>query len=94
MAKMYELALILSGKLSEEEKEKTLAEIKKTLSSFGKTGNVLSLGKKNLAYPIKREKEGYYFVISFETEGKEVLPISRKLAINKAILRHLITLKD
>ena len=52
------------------------------------------LGLKKLAYPIKKEINGYYELITFEANKDVIVEIKRKISINESILRHLIVKKE
>jgi small subunit ribosomal protein S6 len=45
---------------------------------------------RRLAYPIKGQKKGLYYLTYFRAEGKRVLNIERDLALNEMVLRYLI----
>lgn len=54
-----------------------------------------SLGKKQLAYPIKKVVEAEYFLWTFEAEGAAVNQLDNKLRLEQElILRHLLTVFD
>src|SRR5262249_44494408 len=46
--------------------------------------------EQRLAYPVKGQKKGQYYLIYFRTESKNVINIERDCALNEAILRMLI----
>jgi small subunit ribosomal protein S6 len=48
--------------------------------------------ERRLAYPIKGQKKGLYYLTYFRTEGKNLVEIERDLALNETVLRAL-TLK-
>lgn len=49
------------------------------------------LGKKSLAYPIKRQTEAEYFLFNFEVEGEAVTSISESLRLEQEdVLRYVI----
>ena len=51
-------------------------------------GNVV--GKKTLAYPIKKKNEGVYYEVTFTAAPKDVLGMMKQFRINTDILRTLI----
>ncbi|MBP7333873.1 MAG: 30S ribosomal protein S6, partial [Candidatus Cloacimonas sp.] len=51
-------------------------------------------GKRMLAYPIKKHKEGYYFVDYFKLDSLAVKKLKAQFNINENILRHLFVAKD
>ena len=47
-------------------------------------------GKRHLAYPVKKQNDGYYVLINFEIEPDAIFEIDRVIKIREEILRHLI----
>lgn len=76
-----------------EEKEIT-EEVSKITSVIKKdSGEVVDTeewGIRKLAYPIKHQENGYYFIIYFKSKAGTVSEIDRINKINDKILRHLI----
>lgn len=50
--------------------------------------------KRKLAYSIKHEKFGFYCLVNFETEEKNIKEIDEYLRLNNKVLRHIITAAD
>jgi small subunit ribosomal protein S6 len=46
--------------------------------------------EQRLAFPVKGQKKGQYYLIYFKTEGKNVINIEHDCALNESILRMLI----
>jgi small subunit ribosomal protein S6 len=46
--------------------------------------------ERRLAFPVKGQKKGLYYLIYFRSEGKNVINIERDCALNETILRMLI----
>lgn len=91
----YELTLILNAGLPKADQEKTLTKIKKIIDdSGGKVGKIDEWGKRQLSYPIKKQKEGVYLLLTLELEGKEAKKIEEKLKLEEAVLRHLLIRKE
>ncbi len=84
--KQYEITFITRENL--EAKDNPVA--KEIESSGGKTLNILALGEKPFAYPIKKEKNGFYTTCVFEIEPEKLAEFSRKLGLKEEILRYLI----
>jgi len=89
----YELMLVLKSSVTDEEEKKIFAQIGKALNSH-KLGKPEFIGKKNLAYPIKKEKEGKYWLLEIEGEGKEAHGFFEKLKLEETVLRYLVIRKD
>ena len=47
-------------------------------------------GEKRLAYPIKKEISGYYFLMQVEASAEAIKEFDRKMLIDENCLRHLI----
>ena len=50
--------------------------------------------ERRLAYPIKGQKKGLYYLTYFRTDGKNVANIERDLQLNETVLRSLILRVD
>lgn len=91
----YELIYIISSKFSEKEAEGKFEEIREIL----KKNKVLILkedhwGKKKLAYPIKKNSQGYYNLIEFSSGSDQIKNIDKQLKLNEDIIRFLIVKKE
>ena len=93
----YELSFIISSNLPETEHSKVQEEILDYLKNAKATVTKAPylLGRKKLAYPIKKQKHGFYVFLEFGTENPAALrELDTKLKHNNALLRHLIIKKD
>lgn len=88
----YELMYILASSVSDDQVPTTAQTIEQYVTDNG--GTEISheqLGKKKLAYPIKKTRNGHYGVITFTAEGKGVNDLDAKIRTQKAtIIRHII----
>lgn len=84
----YELILIAKGSLTDILRKKLVISVKNLLKDL-KITEEKEIGKKTLAYRIKKETSGFYF--DFFLEG-ETIPqgFEKKLLENENILRHLL----
>ena len=46
--------------------------------------------ERRLAYPVRGQKKGLYYLTYFRTEGKNLVNLEKDLALNEMILRQLI----
>ena len=91
----YELALVLSAKLEEEERAAALEKAKSYITRFGGTiTNVDEWGKKRLAYEIQKMKEGYYYFIHFESDSTVPSEIEQRMRITDNVIRFLCVRQD
>ena len=91
----YEMMFIVKSS-NEGEKVKNVAEeVKKIVSADNtKVTEFKEIGLKKLAYPIKKEINGYYYLIHFTALKNAIEEINRKMRINENVLRHLIIKLD
>lgn len=91
----YELVLVVSPEVAEEEFEAAIDNVSKFITDKGGTiSDINRWGKKRLAYPIKHFVEGNYVLTRFRlgpTHGKE---LEENLRISEEVLRHLVIKLD
>ena len=91
----YEMMFIVKANADEKAVANTAKSLKDIITSMkGKIENEQDLGSKELAYPIKKENVGYYFVVNFEATAEIVAELDRKARIDESVLRHLIIRLD
>jgi len=89
MKRKYELTLVLEPELSKQEKEKLLETIKKYLGK-ARVSEEKDWGVKDLAYPIKKQKRGFFYWLNFETDSQDLPEIAKKIKLEEKILRYLL----
>jgi small subunit ribosomal protein S6 len=52
------------------------------------------MGQKKLAYPIKKEISGYYYVMTMTASKETIKEVNRKMSIDENVIRHLIIKLD
>ena len=88
--KKYEV-MFIAKPLEEAEVTPIVAFISNLLTKTGaKIEKVDLWGKRHLAYPVKKQNDGYYVLINFEIEPDAIFEIDRVIKIREEILRHLI----
>ena len=87
----YELAVVVSAKIEDEERAAVVDKCKALIERFGGTiTNVDDWGKKRLAYEIQEMKEGFYYFIQFEAESSAPAEIESRIRIMDNVLRYLV----
>ena len=87
----YELAVVVSAKIEDEERAAVVDKCKALIERFGSTiTNVDDWGKKRLAYEIQKMKEGFYYFIQFEAESSAPAEIESRIRIMDNVLRYLV----
>lgn len=81
----YDLTMLVKSAEGVEEKMEKLV---KALN--GKAGRMVEMGKKQLAYPIKKLSEAQYLSWTLELESPSVVQLERKLTVDRDVIRHLL----
>ncbi len=86
----YELAVVVSAKIEDDERAQVIEKVKALAERFGgKISDVDEWGKKRLAYEIQKMKEGYYYFIHFESDADAPGEIEKRIRIMEGVIRHL-----
>ena len=91
----YELAVVVSAKIEDEERAAVSEKVKALIERFG--GNVTNVdewGKKRLAYEVQKMKEAFYYFIQFETEATAPAEIENRVRIMDNVIRFLCVRQD
>lgn len=80
----YELTVIVRN-------EGDIEVVKKLLESYeGKITEEKKWGKRELAYPIKKETSAFYFTYQLEVGGSNISDFKKKLNFDDKVLRYLM----
>jgi len=91
----YEIMFIVKTTMEAEKQKKTIDMMKKIITDGkGKIVEAKDMGEKKLAYPIKKELSGYYYVLKVEATSEVVSEFDRRARLDETILRHLIIKLD
>ena len=92
----YELMTIHRPEMAEADFRARVDEIGSLLTAREATPSDTELwGKRRFAYEINHGNEGYYSVISFETDSADVLSdLDRALSLSDAVIRHKVVRTD
>lgn len=91
----YELAVVVSAKIEDEERVATVDKCKGYIERFGGTiTDVEEAGKKKLAYEIQKMKEAYYYFIHFESDSTTPYEVENSVRIMDNVIRYLCVRQD
>ncbi|MEA4812097.1 MAG: 30S ribosomal protein S6 [Anaerolineaceae bacterium] len=91
----YELVYILQADLDEAATAAAVETIEKLITTGkGEITKTDKWGKRKLAYPINKTREGYYVVVQFTANPTEITNIKRSLGYNEQVLRTIIVRVD
>ena len=95
MKRDYELGFILSPEVSEEETRSMLDRLGQIVTQYG--GQIVKTnqwGRRRLAYPIERHRDGYYIFIDMILTPETVIELERTLKVSEIVLRYMLTKRD
>jgi small subunit ribosomal protein S6 len=87
----YELMYILSSAVSDNDAPVIASEVDKFITDNG--GKIVAqemLGKKKLAYPIKKTRNGFYILETFNFEGPKIAGLENKIRSVESIIRFIV----
>ena len=90
----YETIFIVSPEVAEEGIKTLIQKFSDIINNEGKVLEVEEMGKKKLAYEIKKNKEGYYVVINFEAKPELIKELERVYRITDNVIKFLTIRKD
>ena len=93
MAKLgekYEAMVVFSVKNGEEQVQSLVAKFTDLIKTNGELVNVDEWGKRQLAYPINYENDGYYVVYTFSSKTDFPAEFERIINITDGVLRSLV----
>jgi small subunit ribosomal protein S6 len=94
MAK-YEMMFIARTDVPEEEIDKLTAQMDAVVSGAGgKTEKIDKMGRRRLAYRVKKQREGLYILFTFEGNGDTVREFERRLKVTDAVIKYLAVRVD
>ncbi len=85
---------ILGGGAGAKEGEASTERVRALVGSLGgEVGEVNPWGKRNLAYPIEKNTEGYYVEAQLKLDSAQAPELDRACNADREIIRHLIVRK-
>ena len=86
----YELAVVVSAKIEDDERAQVIEKVKALIERFGgQISDVDEWGKRRFAYEIQKMKEGYYYFIHFESDSTVPGEVEQRIRIMDNVLRYL-----
>lgn len=93
MLRTYELVIAVSTAKPMDEKA-VKEQIKKQAGEDVTMASVTDFGKRTLAYPIQKQKEAQYWLVTFSSTGTGITTLTKKLQQDENILRFLVVKQD
>ena len=91
----YELMLVIRPDVADDKSQALVDRTTRGIvTSGGQIVKVAPWGRRRLAYPIDRHREGSYHIILFEAPSEAIVELEHTLLITEEVLRHLVTRVD
>lgn len=92
----YEVTFILNPNLGDDEVATNTERVNTLITNAG--GEIVDVhpwgGKRRLAYPIERHRDGYYVTTKFRTAPNAAFGLDAQIKLNDNIMRHLVVRLD
>ena len=90
----YESVVIINPTVEEEGIKALISKFSDIINTDGKVEKVDELGKRKLAYEVKKFAEGYYAVFYFEANPTLITELERNYRITDEIIKFMTVKKD
>lgn len=90
----YESVVIINPTVEEESMKALIAKFTEIINKDGKVEKVDELGKRKLAYDVKKFDEGFYAVFYFEANPDLITELERNYRITDEIIKFMTIKQD
>ena len=90
MMNKYESVVIVNPNLEEESIKNLIKKFSDLINTDGKVTSVEEMGKRKLAYEIKKQKEGFYIVLKFEAKPELISELERVYRITDEVIKFMV----
>ena len=90
----YESVIIINPNCSDEAIKALEDRFTGLINENGKIESVENMGKKRLAYEIKKNREAFYMLINFEAKPDSIAELERNYRISDDVLKFIVVRKE
>lgn len=90
----YETVFIINPNVEDAGVKELIQKFSDIINSDGKVEEVQELGKKKLAYEIKKNSEGIYVLINFEANPGLITELERNYRITDNVIKFIVVRKE
>jgi len=95
MQRSYEVMFIVRPDLLEEDVDKLISALQNHATTAGATvKNVDKMGKRRLAYDVKKFSDGQYVLFVLQSDGKAVHELERRLRVSEPVIKFITVRTD
>ncbi len=90
----YESVVIVNPNLEEESIKNLIKKFSDLINTDGNVTSVEEMGKRKLAYEIRKQKEGFYVVIKFEAKPELIAELERNYRITDEVIKFIVVKEE
>lgn len=95
MERFYEVMFIVRPDLAEEDVDKIVAGLEQTIANGGGTlRSVEKMGRRKLAYLVRKFSEGNYILLTVDADGPLVAELERRLRVTEQVIKFITVRMD
>src|SRR5438128_11229010 len=88
--RVYEVLFIIAPNIEESNIETLITQLSEVATNQGaQIARVERMGRRRLAYPVRKFNEGHYVVLTVEGTGAEIAEIERRMRVTDAVIRYI-----
>jgi small subunit ribosomal protein S6 len=88
--RVYEALFIIAPNTEESDVESLINQFSEVVTNQGaRIVKVDRMGRRKLAYPIQKNREGHYVVLTIEGTGLEIAELERRMRVSDAVIRYI-----
>jgi small subunit ribosomal protein S6 len=95
MERFYEVMFIVRPDIEDADVDKLIAGLEQTITNGG--GNLRStekLGRRKLAYTVRKFNDGNYVLLTVDADGKLVAELERRLRVSEPVIKFITVRMD
>jgi len=90
MQRTYEVMFIVRPDLTDEDVDKLISTLEGGVTQSGGTvKNVERMGKRRLAYMVRKFQDGIYVLLTLEAEGSALAELERRLRVTEPVIKFI-----
>jgi small subunit ribosomal protein S6 len=95
MSRLYEVMFIVRPDVVDEDADKLIAGFSTTVTNGGGVvKNVEKMGRRKLAYTVRKFNDGNYILLTVEASGPVVLELERRLRVTEQVIKFITVRMD
>ena len=95
MSRLYEVMFIVRPDVADEEVDKLISGFSTTVTNGGGTvKSTEKMGRRKLAYLVRKFNDGNYVLLTIEANGPTVLELERRLRVSEPVIKFITVRMD